>query len=136
MILLLISNSLHLSVRPSRLSTVMSVIPNILHTIFEHSHSFNKCIMVFDNFYSFLLFSFFSTSGYRCFEFSLMHSHIIQMKMGKINDPFQKSSGAVFTTFHFLRNLRMGQISESVCNWQNIMALCNLMLQLIRPILK
>ncbi len=29
------------------------------------------------------------------------------------------SRGAVFTTLHFLRNLRMGQISQSVCSCRN-----------------
>ncbi len=34
-------------------------------------------------------------------------------------DPdYHNISGAVFTTFHFLLNLRMGPISLSVCPWQ------------------
>ncbi len=41
-----LSNSLHLNLEPSRLCTIMSVIPNFLHAIFEYSHSFNKCVIV------------------------------------------------------------------------------------------
>jgi hypothetical protein len=43
MIPLLISNSLHLSVSPSKLVTDISVLPNLLYTIFEYLHSFSEC---------------------------------------------------------------------------------------------
>ncbi len=44
--------------------------------------------------------------------------------------------GALFTTLHFLHNLQMGLISQSVCNWQAFSAWCNLTLRLILSICK
>ncbi len=38
---------------------------------------------------------------------------------------FKPSPDFVFTTLYFLHNLRMGQISQSVCPWQSFLAKCN-----------
>jgi hypothetical protein len=43
--------------------------------------------------------------------------------------------GTVFTTLNFCRNLRMGPISWSACHWPAFLALCNVMLYLIGPIM-
>jgi hypothetical protein len=45
MMSLLISNSLHVSVRPNNLVNDISVIPNFLHTIFEYSQTLNRLII-------------------------------------------------------------------------------------------
>ncbi len=42
----------------------------------------------------------------------------------------------VFTTLHFICNLWMSPISQSVCLWQAFTALCNVTLKLIGPIHK
>ncbi len=44
--------------------------------------------------------------------------------------------GAVVTTLHFLHNIQMGPISSTVCSWHDFRALCNVTLELIRPIRK
>ncbi len=44
------------------------------------------------------------------------------------------SSGALFTTLHFLRNLRMLPISQSICHQQANLVFCSVTLQLVGPL--
>ncbi len=45
-------------------------------------------------------------------------------------------AGAVFTTLHFIPNLRMLAISQSVCPWQTFPPYCNVTFQLNGPLKK